>query len=130
MLYHHRLATNLDTMNNIYRRVAVYWIMVMIALGGWPTVMTVEVVTVASQPQTDDSATNSTPTVEEMCSNPSIQCSQMPAMCLQCNMTNNCFYGEEVDVNCTSLPEVNCKVSYEIVVDVYNHFASCYYCSP
>ncbi|EDV26129.1 uncharacterized protein TRIADDRAFT_24056 [Trichoplax adhaerens] len=38
-----------------------------------------------------------------------MQCSQLPAICLQCDMTYNCFYGEELTVNCSSLPGINCK---------------------
>lgn len=85
--------------------------------------MTVDVATAASQleSQTDSLAINSTQTIEEICNNPSAQCSQLPAICLQCNMTSNCFYGEEMDVNCTSLLEVNCKVSSAMVAYVYNH---------
>lgn len=69
-----------------------------------------------TQPDIDSNIMNSTTngsSAPDSCRvDSSVQCRDLPAVCLDCNYNDskNCEYGRNASVSCTTLPNVDCQV--------------------
>ena len=63
----------------------------------------------------DMNSTNTSAVLAASCLDMEKQCSELPAVCHDCDYNETCTYGEDTNITCTALPGAECEVSLKNV---------------